>query len=71
MSRDSELKAALRELTGKVMGKPGVTGTAIGKKHGKACLKVYVSLRGPGRAVPSHVRGFPVVVERTGTFKPL
>ena len=71
MSGDAELKAAHRELTAKVMGQPGVTGTAIGERRGKPCLKVYVSLQGPTRGLPSHVRGFPVVVERTGSFKRL
>ena len=71
MSTNAELKAAQRELTAKVMGRPGVTGTAIGEKRGRPCLKVYVSLRGPGQQIPSHVRGIPVVVERSGTFRRL
>ena len=42
------LKAAQKHLTAQVMGRPGVTGTAIGEKNGKACLKVYVSKKGSG-----------------------
>jgi hypothetical protein len=62
------IEHALRELTRKVMGRPGVSGTAIGEKHGKPCLKVYVSGADVGRALPSTVEGYPVVAETTGPF---
>lgn len=66
-----ELAAAQRELTAKVMGKPGVEGTAVGKRGGKPCLKVYVSDAAAGRKVPRKVGGFPVVVEESGRFRRL
>lgn len=66
-----DLARAHRELTGKVMGRQGVTGTAIGRDGGRPCLKVYVSESGAGRAVPKKVGGYRVVVEKTGTFKRL
>jgi hypothetical protein len=53
------------------MGRPGVTGTAIGEKNGKACLKVYLSEKGAGRAIPRRIWGVPVVVEVTGPIRPL
>jgi hypothetical protein len=53
------------------MGRPGVTGTAIGERGGKPCLKVYVSHKDAGKSVPKSVDGFRVVVEVTGTFKRL
>ncbi|MDA0327991.1 MAG: hypothetical protein O2958_03100 [Gemmatimonadetes bacterium] len=63
-----DIKAAQRKLSGKVMGKAGISGTAIGEKNGKPCLKVYVSDSKAGRSVPGAVAGFPVVVEVTGGF---
>ena len=62
------LQDALRGLTRAVMGRPGVSGTAIGEKHGKPCLKVYVSDAEAGRSVPRTHEGYPVVVETTGPF---
>lgn len=66
-----DLKAAHRELAARVMGRPGVSGTAIGEHRGKPCLKVYVRDRSAGRAVPSKVGGYPVVIETTGPFERL
>ena len=69
MSRD--LEAARAELTRRVMGRPGVSGTAVGEKNGQPCLKVYVSDREAGRSIPKDVGGYPVVVETTGPFRGL
>ena len=69
MARD--LEAARQELTRRVMGRPGVSGTAVGEKNGKPCLKVYVSDREAGRSIPKDVGGYPVVVETTGPFRSL
>jgi len=66
-----ELRLAQRELTGKVMGRTGVTGTAIGSDGGRPCLKVYVSAPGADRGLPKTVRGYRVVVENTGALKRL
>ena len=66
-----DIQAAQRKLTGRVMGKPGVSGTAIGRKGGKDCLKVYVDGTVASGLVPKQVGGFPVVVEKTGTFRKL
>lgn len=65
----ADIKKAQRRLTDKVMGRPGVAGTAIGQKGGKPCLKVYVERRGSGGSVPKQIDGFPVVVEVTGAFR--
>lgn len=51
------------------MGRPGVSGTAVGERHGKPCLLVYVSDRKAGRSIPADVGGYPVVVETTGSFR--
>ena len=68
---DSSVKEAHRELSRRVMGRPGVSGTAIGQKSGKPCLKVLVSDSSAGRGMPKKVGGIPVVVEKTGSFRRL
>ena len=66
-----DIKAAHRELTDKVMGTPGVRGTAIGMHGGKPCLVVYLSEKGSGESVPRSVKGFVVVTEVSGGFRRL
>jgi hypothetical protein len=66
---DPKLEAAHRELTDRVMGRPGVTGTAIGERGGRPCLKVYVTDDKAGKTLPRTVGGFRVVTEKTGVFK--
>jgi hypothetical protein len=68
---DPKLKEAQRKLTDQVMGRPGVTGTAIGEKGGKPCLKVYVADEKAAKTLPEKIGGFPVVVEVTGSFRRL
>jgi len=53
------------------MGRPGVTGTAIGERGGKPCLKVYVADRDVVKTIPRTVDGFRVVVEVTGRIRRL
>ena len=65
----SGIRAAQTALNEKVLGKPGIEGTAIGQTDGKACLKVYISDADASRRVPSEFMGFPVVVEESGTFR--
>jgi len=68
---DPKLVAAQRKLTARVMGRPGVTGTAIGERGGKPCLKVYVRERDAGKTLPRTVDGFKVVIEVTGRIRRL
>ena len=65
---DPKLEAAHRLLTARVMGRPGVTGTAIGESGGKPCLKVYVREEEAQKDLPRSVGGFRVVIETTGPF---
>jgi hypothetical protein len=65
------IEAAQRKLAGKVMGKPGVVGTAIGERRGKPCVQVYVSDAAAARTIPSSVDGFPVVVTNSGRIERL
>jgi hypothetical protein len=66
-----DLEAARKKLTRDVMGRPGVTGTAVGERNGEPCLLVYVSDGEAGRSIPEDVGGYPVVVETTGSFRRL
>jgi hypothetical protein len=68
---DPKLEAAQTELTRLVMGRPGVSGTAVGERCGKPCLKVYVTDAGAAKGLPRRIQGFRVVVENTGTFRRL
>lgn len=67
----SKVEAAQEKLNGKVLGKPGISGTAIGMKNGGPCLKVYVSDSAAAKRVPGSVGGIPVVVEKSGSFRRL
>lgn len=64
-----KVKAALKKLSRSVMGRPGVTGTALGGAAGSPCLLVYVRDSDSAAGVPSKVDGVPVKVEVTGTFR--
>ena len=66
---DQKLEAAHRELTKRVMGQLGVTGTAIGESGGKPCLKVYVMDEEARKALPRRIGGFRVVIEMAGAFR--
>jgi hypothetical protein len=68
---DRKLEKAHQKLTDRVMGQPGVSGTAIGELNGTPCLKVYLSDAGAKKAIPRNQDGFPVVVEVSGPFKAL
>ena len=71
MTLDSKLEKARKELTDRVMGKPGVTGTAITERGGKPCLVVYVTDSSTRPPVPGSLSGFKVVVEVTGRIRRL
>lgn len=68
---DPKLESAHQELTDRVMGSPGVNGTAIGERRGKPCLLVYISDSKAGALLPKRVGGFPVEIELSGPFKRL
>lgn len=65
----SDLEAARRDLTERLMGRPGVSGTAVGEISGKPCLVVYLEESSATGGIPRRVRGFPVKVEKAGRFK--
>jgi hypothetical protein len=65
----TDVKAALAELNRKVLGREGVSGTAVGESGGAPCLLVYLSDAGARKGIPGRVSGVPVKVEVTGRFK--
>ncbi|MCY3705642.1 MAG: hypothetical protein OXH08_09095 [Gammaproteobacteria bacterium] len=69
----ASIEDAHRRLSRKVMGRPGVVGTAIGVAAGKPCIKVYLA-SGPGgekARIPGSYGGYRVVIEKTGTIRRL
>ncbi|MBT8405600.1 MAG: hypothetical protein KJP18_17205 [Gemmatimonadetes bacterium] len=64
-----DIKTAQRKLTDRVMGRPGVIGTAIGMSRGDHCLKVLIADDRGRRGVPREVDGYKVVVEHTGRIR--
>jgi hypothetical protein len=66
-----DLETARKELTERVMGRKGVVGTAVTERDGRPCLVVYVSDDPPTGTVPGTIRGFRVLVERSGPFRAL
>lgn len=65
----ADVKAALAELNRKVLGRPGVSGTAVGESGGAPCLLVYVNDADARKGIPSRVGGIRVKVEVTGPFR--
>jgi hypothetical protein len=66
---DAKLEAAHRDLTERVMDRPGVVGTAIGERGGELCLVVYLKSKQAGRDIPKTLAGFRVVREVTGSIR--
>ena len=64
-----DVKKAQAELNAKVLGRDGVTGTAIGLDGDKPCLKIYVRDAKSARGLPKRIAGFRVVTEVTGEFR--
>ncbi len=60
-------------VTRRVIGMKGVSGTAIGTRGGKPCIKVYLERddRRLRSLLPRRAGGFPVDVEVTGRVRRL
>lgn len=67
------IERAHDRVTRKVIGIRGVSGTALGTRGGKRCIKVYVENDDPAlRArLPRRAGGFPVEVEVMGKLRRL
>lgn len=70
---EASIQDAHKRLSRRVMGRPGVVGTAIGIAGGKPCIKVYVAHESDGAKarIPRSSNGFRVVVEKTGAIRRL
>lgn len=64
-----DVRAALSELNRKVLGRPGVGGTAVGESGGTPVLLVYLKDASARKGIPSKVGGVPVKVQVTGPFR--
>ncbi|HJK98721.1 MAG TPA: hypothetical protein RMF84_15985 [Polyangiaceae bacterium LLY-WYZ-14_1] len=64
-----DIKAAQRKLSERVLGRPGVVGTAIGMSRGEPCLKVLIADERGRRGLPREIDGYPVVAEHTGRIR--
>lgn len=55
------------------MAIPGVEGTAIGLFEDKPCIKIFSSIKAEQLRdkIPTTIKGFPVIIEETGTFRAL
>ena len=67
------IEEVLKKHTASWMEIPGVVGTGLGSCKEAPCIKVFTSGISPGsrKQIPDRVEGYPVVVEETGTFRPL
>lgn len=63
------MKQAQRRLAARLMGRPGVVGTAVGMSRGDHCLKVLISDDRGRNGVPKEIDGYRVVVEHTGKIR--
>ena len=66
-----DIIAAQRRLEAKVLGRAGISGTAVGQRNGLPCLLVYASDKAAAAKVPGKVDGFRVVIETAGSFRRL
>jgi len=65
------IEQVLKEKTKEWLAVPGVVGTAMGLAKGKPSIKVFTSSdpQSLQAKFPSTVEGYPVIIERTGTFR--
>ena len=69
----NDIATVLKNHTPKLMAIPGVTGTAETLCNGKPCIKVYVEKKTADieKQIPPNIQGYPVVIQETGTIRPL
>ncbi len=68
--KNKSIEQVLKENTNQWMSIPGVEGVAIGENKGKSCIRIFISIdpKNLQDKIPSHVEGFPVIIEKTGPF---
>jgi hypothetical protein len=69
----STIQDIVKKNTDFLLSIPGVRGVAVGQKGGKPCVLVLVTQKTDDvmAKIPSQLEGYPVVVEETGTLRPL
>ncbi|HWO40832.1 MAG TPA: hypothetical protein VNO43_03410 [Candidatus Eisenbacteria bacterium] len=72
-SAAAQIEQVLERHNERLLSIPDVTGTAIGERDGRPCILVFVVKKTPElmKKIPSTLEGFQVVVEETGTIRPL
>jgi hypothetical protein len=72
MQADSVAQVLARH-TERLMGVPGVIGTAESRCGGRPCILVMVARRTPEleRAIPAELEGIPVEIRETGPIRAL
>lgn len=69
----STIQEVLKKNTDSLLSIPGVRGVAVGESGGKPCILVLVNQKTTEvmTKIPAQLEGYPVVVEETGTIRPL
>ena len=67
------IEQVLKDNTSKWLDIRGIEGTAIGLCHDQPCIKIFTSIQPEEiqTMIPAAVEGYPVVIEYTGSFRPL
>ncbi len=65
------IEQAQKRLADELLPRTGVSGVGIGAHKGEPCLKVYLSDKGRGKAIPSRYDGHPVRLVGGGPFQAL
>jgi hypothetical protein len=73
MGSDVEERHAAASLRQHLAGQPWLTAIGVGRSDDRACLYVYVKRTTPGalKAVPAIWQGFPVIVKRMESPRPI
>jgi len=67
------IELVMEEHAKSLMSIHGVIGIAVGKSHGKQCIRVFVVQKNNEllQQIPSSLGGYPLIVEQRGQFRAL
>ena len=67
------IEQVLKDNTSKWMDIQGIEGTAIGLCNDQPCIKIFTSIQPEEiqTMIPAALEGYPVVIEYTGSIRPL
>lgn len=66
---EKNIEDVIRENSAGLMGLPGVIGVGEGVTGDKKCLVVFIADDEAEAAIPETIEGYPVVIEKSGTFQ--